>query len=97
MSKVAMKRVRRVHACGFKAETVALVRTGGRNAEHDSALSILEPSVRWGRGPTTTDSRWTDQSLELRRAKQFLIWSSDVACQRPHELVIGNEDVDERK
>jgi transposase-like protein len=55
------KRVRRVHTGEFKAETVALVRTGGRNAGQVAReLGLAESLVRaWvrqadvdaGRGP----------------------------------------------
>ncbi len=62
MSKEEKKRVRRVHTREFKAETVQLVRSGGRNASQvarelglsDSLVRtwVAQAEVEVGRGPT---------------------------------------------
>jgi len=62
MSKVEKKRLRRTHTREFKAETVKLVRSGGRNASQvarelglaDSLVRtwVAQAEVDAGRGPT---------------------------------------------
>jgi transposase-like protein len=83
MSKKEAKRIRRVHTREFKAETIALVRTGGRNASQVARELVLADSLvrTWvqqadvdaGRGPTgalTTAEK--EELTQLRREVKVL-------------------------
>lgn len=83
MSKTGTKRIRRVHTREFKAETVALVRNGGRNASQVAReLGLADSLVRtWvnqaevdaGRGPAGTLTTAEKEELsQLRREVKVL-------------------------